>query len=291
MSSHMDPSNLPGELRKAVKEALRLGWTAKRGGSGWKLRSPGGTQWMHVTPATNIPDEQAQKLRTLIGKAAMEEADEDLLAALDDPKETGVTIVCTVCGVEFISTYGFVAHQTACAEAAYAARQAEQEASKAITPPMMDEPSEGQAEALPGYFNSANLPTKSHRPDMRKTSDSSKMSNKEEDMVESRKKRPYSWNVVQPGLARALYEAMKSRSQHQGEATSTYANVIAAIIQENGVDNSTPPILDDAQMKIDQITKILGVDINMIADAEAMQSENEKLRSDLTTLKDLLGKY
>jgi hypothetical protein len=276
----MDPTNLPGELRKAVKEALRLGWTAKRGGSGWKLRSPGGTQWMHVAPATNIPDEQAQKLRTLIGKAAMAEADEDLLAALDDPKETSVTIVCTVCGKEFLATDGFIAHQTACAQAAYAAQQAEQEASKAITPLVVDEPSEGHTE-----------PLETEVIESTKTSDSSKMSNKEEDMVESRKKRPYQWNVVQPGLARAIYEAMKSRSQHKGEATSTYANVIAAIIQENGIDNSPPPVLDDAQQKIDEIVKVLGIDINVVTDAADALAENEKLRSDLSTLKDLLGKY
>jgi hypothetical protein len=273
----MDPSNLPGELRKAVKEALRLGWTAKRGGSGWKLRSPGGTQWMHVAPATNIPDEQAQKLRTLIGKAAMAEADEDLLAALDDPKETSVTIVCTVCGKEFLATDGFIAHQTACSQAAYAARQAEQEASQAITPPVVDEPSEGHAGVL-----------ETEPIESTKTPDSSKMSNKEEDMVESRKKRPYQWNVVQPGLARAIYEAMKSRSQHKGEATSTYANVIAAMIQESGIDNSMPPVLDDAQQKIDEITKVIGIDVNMIADAQAMQSENEHLKQSLAALRDLL---
>jgi hypothetical protein len=292
VSSRLDPNDLPGELRKAVKEALRLGWTAKRGGAGgWKLRSPGGTQWMHVAPASNIPDTVARDLRTKIGKAAMAEADEDLLAALDDPKETSVTIVCTVCEQEFLATDGFIAHQTACSQAAYAAQQAEQEASKAITPPMVDEPSEGRTEPLPGYVNSARLPAPSHRPDFPETPDSSKISNKEEDMVESRKKRPYQWNVVQPGLARALYEAMKSRSQHKGEATSTYANVIAAMIQETGIDNSTPPVLDDAQQKIDEILGVLGVDANLIADAQNMQAENEKLRSDLTTLKDLLGKY
>jgi hypothetical protein len=281
VSSRLDPNDLPGELRKAVKEALRLGWTAKRGGAGgWKLRSPGGTQWMHVAPASNIPDIVARDLRTKIGKAAMAEADEDLLAALDDPKETSVTIVCTVCEQEFLATDGFIAHQTACSQAAYAAQQADQEASKAITPPMVDEPSEGRTEHLDmGPVEST------------KSSDSSKMSNKEEDMVESRKKRPYQWNVVQPGLARALYEAMKSRSQHKGEATSTYANVIAAMIQETGIDNSTPPVLDDAQQKIDEILGVLGVDANLIADAQNMQAENEKLRSDLTTLKDLLGKY
>lgn len=279
MSSQIKPSDMPGDLRHAVAEALRMGWTAKRGGGGgWKLRSPEGTQWMHISPGTKIADQQAEKLRTLVSKAAIEEMPDDLMAALEDPKETGVTIQCRTCKTEFLAIDGYVAHQTRCAEAAYAAQQALVEASEVIVQVDVDEPSEGHTEA-----------PLSETVESTKTSDSSKMSNKEEDMVDSRKKRPYSWNVVQPGLARALYEAMKGRSQHKGEATSTYANVIAAIIQESGIDNTVPPILDDAQQKIDEITKILGIDVNTVMDAEAMQAENQHLKQSLAALKELLG--
>lgn len=292
MSNRLDPNDLPGELRKAVKEALRLGWTAKRGGAGgWKLRSPGGTQWMHVAPASNIPDIVARDLRTKIGKAAMQEADDDLLAALGDPKETSVTIVCTVCGMEFLATDGFLAHQTACSQAAYAAQQAEQEASKAITPPAVDDPSDGRTEPLPGYVKSSRLPAPSHRPDFPETPDSSKMSTKEEDAVVENKRGPYrNRKIVQPGLARALYEAMRSRTQRRDEALSIYANTLAEMMTDAGFEYQEV-ILSDAERKIAKVFEALDIDVDMLTKGASLREENEQLRSDLTTLKELLGKY
>ena len=280
MRQELDPNSVKGALRDVVKDALEFGWTAKRGKRGYRLRSPEGTQWMHLTPATSQPEQQARILRSKIRKALESERyTEDLIERLDDPN-SNVNLACPECGLEFVTMTGFQSDRHPCWTRRSEASAGEQEVVKAITPMEVVEPSEGRTEPLDmGPVEST------------KSSDSSKMSNKEEDMVESRKKRPYSWNVVQPGLARALYDAMKSRSQHKGEATSTYANVIAAMVQETGIDNSMPPVLDDAQQKIDEILGVLGVDANMIEDAQNMQAENEKLRSDLTTLKDLLGKY
>lgn len=98
----------------------------------------------------------------------------------------------------------------------------------------------------------------------------------------------YSWTTVKPGLARAIYTAMKSRSQHKGEATSTYANVIAEMVEESGIDYAAPPILDDAQKKLDQIVNILGIDPEAIFEVAAMRAENEQLRGSLRSLKELL---
>lgn len=98
----------------------------------------------------------------------------------------------------------------------------------------------------------------------------------------------YSWNVVKPGLARALYTAMMSRSRHKGEATSTYANVLAAMVEEAGLDFATPPVLSEAQEKLDTIVKILGIDMELLATADSAQRENEHLRQSLAALKDLI---
>jgi hypothetical protein len=281
----LDPGNLPGALRVAVKEALDSGWTAKKGGSGgWKLRSPGATEWMHVAPGTNIPDNEARKLRTLVARALLNEAPKDVVEAAKDPKEYGVTTTCTVCKREFLAWDGFVAHQDGCLAAAAAAYAAEQEAKAAEEAAEIPE----APRPLPGYNNSANLPTPSHRPDLPKASDSGKMSNKEEVVVNtgnkrgSYRKRQY----VREGLARALYEAMRKRSRTKTEALSTYANALAKIMDDDGFDYSA---LEDSESKLLAIMEVLDIDPTAGTKVAELEAENQKLGDDLAAIKDLIN--
>lgn len=301
MRRNLDPGNLPGALRVAVKEALDSGWTAKKGGSGgWKLRSPGGTEWMHVSPGTNIPDNEAVKLRTKVKRASMNEAPPDLVEAAKDPKQYQVTTHCSVCNTEFLAWDGFVAHQDDCHKAAAAALAAEEEASKAITPPVQDEPSEGPVlevpelptfdidRPIPGYTNSAQTPPKPHRPDLPKESDSGKMGSKEEVAVNGGNKRGSyrKRQFVQEGMARALYKAMLQRRQYKDEALSKYANALAKIIDESGFEYA---VLDEAESKLAQIFEVLDIDPAVADKVDELSAENKKLHENLDALRELIN--
>lgn len=120
---------------------------------------------------------------------------------------------------------------------------------------------------------------------------SSRMSDKEEEMTDSSgtSRKGYSWSVVKPGLARAIYSAMMQRSRHKGEATSTYANVIASIIEEAGIEFGDAPVLSEAQQKLDTIVSILGIDTDALEGYEILKQDNEKLQKNLDTLKELIA--
>lgn len=276
----IDPSAFSGALREAVKEALEMGWTAKRGKSGFKLRSPGGSKWMHVTPSTNIPDYEARNLRSKIRRAFLDENQPDVLEALDDPQEHGVTVECKLCHVEFLTWDGFAAHQEECNKAHSAPPAADEDPEEGIVQPEGVEPSEGRTEAPAPEVS---------KPNMSVGFDT--ISNKEEDVTETNNsaRGGYTWNVVKPGLARALYTAMKSRSQHKGEATSTYANVIAGMVEEAGIDFGYVPATDEAQAKILKIVEILGVDPMAQTEVETLREDNDRLVGQLKTLKELLS--
>lgn len=280
VSNSINLNRFPTPLRVAIKEAFESGWTWKKGGSGGlKMRSPKGTQWMHISPGSNIPDEVVKNLRTKMNRALIEEADVDIVAAAADPKEYRVTTTCTVCFTEFLSIEGFAAHQEACHERAAAALAAEEEADKGITPVEVVEPSEGHAEAPE---------QEPYEPHMSEGFDT--IGTKEEDVTENSSARGgYTWNVVKPGLARALYTAMKSRSQHKGEATSTYANVIAGMVEEAGIDFGYIPAMEEAQAKILKISEVLGLDPMAQLEVDTLRADNERLAGQLQTLKELLS--
>lgn len=285
MKRNLDPNGLPGSLRVAVKEALDSGWTAKRGGSGgWKLRSPGGTEWMHVAPGTNIPDNEAVKLRAKVQRATLNEAPKDLVEAAMDPQQYQVTTYCSVCNTEFLSWDGYAAHQTKCQEAAAAALAAEEEADKAITQPEEDKP----PEAIPGYRVEDKMPAPPHRPDLPEASDSGKMSSKEEVTVESGNKRGKyrKRQYVQEGLARALYKAMLQRRQYKNEALSKYANALAEIINDEGFEFAS---FDDAETKLAQIFEVLDIDPTTVDKVDDLMAENKKLSEDLEAIRDLIN--
>lgn len=300
MSKSIESTRMPSPLRAAVKEALEAGWTAKRGGNGWKMRSPKGSQWMHIAPGTNIPEDQARSLRSKMTKAAILEGDPEFIQALEDPTDGGATITCRRCEVEFLTPDGYEGHKYGCKKAEEAALAALQAVEAALVPEVNDGPPEGRAEPVvvdevevPGYVRSARMPTPTHRPDIRTMSPTSDMLNIKEEVVAESTNAPrggYTWKVVKPGLARALYEVMKSRSQHKGEALSTYVNVVAELVSESGIQYTEPPPgLDEAQVTLSKIALLLGVDTSI--DTAALQAENEQLRNDLSSLKELLTKY
>lgn len=278
MSGSVNLNRFPTALRVAIKEALESGWTFKKGGSGGlKMRSPKGTQWMHISPGSNIPDEVVKNLRTKMNRALIEEADDDIVAAAEDPKEYRVTTTCTICFTEFLSLDGFAAHQEACHKRAAEALEAEQEASKAITQTDQDEPSQGRTE-VPAEVTE----------DPIKSSGSGKMSNKEEDNMGGSKpgvkRGPYNRReAVKPGIARAIYEAMRQRSQHRDEALSTYANIIGAMVEEK------VGALSDSEAKLAAIYEVLELDPSANDRADEMAAKVEQLEGDLKAIKDLLS--
>jgi len=291
VSQDLDPNSIRGALREAVKDAIGFGWTAKRVKKGWRLRSPEGTQWMHLTPATRQPDQQARILKQKVQRAlSSEKPSMDTALALDDPN-SNLNLECKDCGLEFLTLTGFQSPRHPCWVRKSEASADEQEADKAIAPVEVVEPSEERTAPLPGYVNSQFKPVPTHRPDLPETSDSGKMSNKEEDIVVENKRGPYRQRKhVQPGLARALYEAMRSRSQRKDEALSLYANTLAEIMTDAGFEYQEV-ILADAEAKIAKIFEVLGIDPAMLTKGAALSEENEQLRSDLTALKGLLDRY
>lgn len=281
MSQQLDPNSVRGgALREAVKDALAFGWTAKRGKKGWRLRSPEGSQWMHLTPATSQPEQQARILKSRIQKAlSSEQPSQETVLALDDPN-SNLNLECKDCGLEFLTVTGFQSPRHPCWARKNEAVADEQEVDKAITPVEVVELSEGRTG-----------PRESDPVESTETSDSSKMSNKEEDIVVENKRGPYRKRKhVQPGLSRALYEAMRSRSQRKDEALSLYANTLAEIMTDAGFEYQEV-ILADAEAKIAKIFEVLGIDPAMLTKGAALSEENEQLRSDLTALKGLLDRY
>jgi hypothetical protein len=280
VSQELDPNSVRGALRDAVKDAIGFGWTAKRVKKGWRLRSPEGTQWMHLTPATSQPDQQARILRAKVNKALSSEAPSlDTITALEDPN-SNLNLECAECGLEFLTATGFQSPRHACWARRGEASADEQEVVEPITPVEVIEPSEGHTDAR-----------ELDPVESTETPDSSKMSNKEEDIVVENKRAPYRRRkAVQPGLSRALYEAMRSRSQRRDEALSIYANTLAKIMTEAGFEYQEV-ILSDAEAKIARVFEVLDIDVDMLTKGASLREENEQLRSDLTTLKELLGKY
>jgi hypothetical protein len=257
-----DVNRFSNELRDAIKEALEVGWTAKKAKSGWKLRSPGGTKWMHVTPGTNIPETEAKKLRAAVRRAQVLEVTDE---------------------VKFMTWTGYAAHQEACQEThEKGAHAASEEPDEGITLPEVFEVPEMD---VAGPFDDVE--------ESQKSNDSAIMNSKEEDNLVDSKGRAdrggYTWNHVRPGLARDLYEAIKSRSRHKGETDSKYANALAEIIEKTGENYVPRAELEDAQQKLLQIMEVLGVDPTASREVEALREELERKSEQLKALKELLA--
>lgn len=149
MSGSMNPQAryVPAGLRKAVDEALRLGWTAKKSGSGgWTIRSPKGTQSFYVPITAKDPDALATRLRSKMSKAYLteksafhpslpDEVVNAVMPAVEASLAEGVSIqpgtsptsVCTDCNVEFLTWEAFAVHQKGCQERVAAEREALEE--------------------------------------------------------------------------------------------------------------------------------------------------------------------
>lgn len=149
MSGSMNPQAryVPAGLRKAVDEALRLGWTAKKSGSGgWTIRSPKGTQSFYVPITAKDPDALATRLRSKMSKAYLteksafhpslpDEVVNAVMPAVEASLAEGVSIqpgtsptsVCPDCNVEFLTWEAFAAHQKGCQERVAAEREALEE--------------------------------------------------------------------------------------------------------------------------------------------------------------------
>lgn len=149
MSGSLNPqaSYVPAGLRKAVSEALRLGWTAKKSGQGgWRIHSPKGTQRFYIPITAKDPDALATVLRSKMSKAYLTEKSafhpslpegivNAVMPAVEATLAEGVSIqpgtsptsVCPDCEVEFLTWEAFAAHQKACQERVAAEREAIEE--------------------------------------------------------------------------------------------------------------------------------------------------------------------
>lgn len=297
MSDDIEYHRLPKDLRHPARTAMTHEWTIRQAtANGYRIDSPGKTETFYIPFKTGNAQSEARRLMQKVTRAVMTEdtpMSRQARKELNDPKNTDRTMECSECGVEFVTTEGFDKHVDACAEAARARLEAQRKAAEAITPPQEEKPAEG----LPGYVKSARLPTPAHRPELTaKLSGSGKMDNKEEDSnmggnTGGYKRGPYNRREgIKPGISRAIYEAMRSRSQHRDEALSAYANVIGGIVEEK------IGALSDAETKLGQIFELLGMDPDAeatISDLQArvneLTDENERVTGNLKSLKDLLS--
>lgn len=270
----IDPQRVPKQLRDPLKVALRNGWTGRKRkhGGGYLMSSPLRTEKFYVPMTTNTADALAQKFMAGITRAvAAEDTPEHrkVLDELNDPKDINSTMQCTDCMQEFLTIDGFNGHDCPAGEARV---RAELEARKDITPDEGDSPSEGHTE----------IPV-SVTEDPSKSSGSGKMGNKEEDMTEGYVRGPYNRReAVKDGITRAIYEAMRQRRQHRDEALSVYANVIGTMVEEQ------IGALSDAETKLAAISDLLGLDPRAQTRVEELTEENERLATNLRTLKGLI---
>lgn len=288
---------IPKDLRHPAKTAMTHGWTIRQTtANGYRIDSPGKSETFYIPFKTGAAQSEARRLMQKVTRAVMNEdtpISQQVREELNDPKHTDRTLECSECEVEFITTEGYNAHLDECIRATRARLAAEEEAAKAMTPPQEERPAEG----LPGYVKSARIPTPAHRPELTaKLSGSGKMDNKEEDSnmgenTSGYKRGPYNRREgIKPGISRAIYEAMRTRTQHRGEALSVYANAIGSMVEEK------IGALSDAETRLGQIFELLGVDPDAeakVADLEArvneLSDENERVTGNLKSLKDLLS--
>ena len=317
MSGSFDPqaSYVPAGLRKAVKEALSQGWTAKKSGSGgWFLHSPKRSQKFYVPITAKDPDALASKLRSLINKAYLAERsafedrgpdDEDYKQIVDKTSRAGdkvieytgaaiqtgpsPTLTCPDCDGEWLEIEGFMAHQKACQERVrvrLAAEQAEEAPEEGVE---SVEPSEGQTEDVPEQAQSGTI------------------AHQEETLTDTRvvdvqKAKRRGWTPTQNDpLHRALYLAIRSNSRRMNESDSKWARRLADFFVENNLLDEVIPDFEpidevSAARVLAQIRTLVGADeaeeakaevAVMQAKVEELTAANDRLRTTLRTFADL----
>lgn len=307
MSGSLDPqaAYVPAGLRKAVKEALDLGWTAKKSGSGgWFIRSPKGSQKFYIPITAKDPDVLARKLRSLINKAYIAESGGVGPKFSEEPafvrmvsnagdrvmEATGAvikpgpdpTLICPDCDGEWVEIEGFVAHQEACQERVRARLAAAQQEEVPVEVVVADEPSTGRTEDVPEQPQSGTI------------------AHEEETLTDTaatppRKIKRGSWTqTTNDPLHRALYVAIRAVPRRQNETDSKWARRLADYF---GEENLMAEVLPDyepidevsAARTLAQIRALVGAD-----EAEALKvqvqeltQKNVALRTTLTTLSEL----
>lgn len=307
MSGSLDPqaSYVPAGLRKAVKEALDMGWTARKSGSGgWFIRSPKGSQKFYIPITAKDPDVLARKLRSLINKAYIAESGGVGPKFSEEPafvrmvsnagdrvmEATGAvikpgpdpTLTCPDCDGEWVEIEGFVAHQKACQERVRARLAAAQQEEVPVEVVVADEPSTGRTEDVPEQPQSGTI------------------AHEEETLTDTaatppRKIKRGSWTqTTNDPLHRALYVAIRAVPRRQNETDSKWARRLADYF---GEENLMAEVLPDyepidevsAARTLAQIRALVGAD-----EAEALKvqvqeltQKNVALRTTLTTLSEL----
>lgn len=308
MSGSFDPqaSYVPAGLRKAVKEALSQGWTAKKSGSGgWFLHSPKRSQKFYVPITAKDPDALASKLRSMINKAYLAERsafenrgpdDEDYEQIVKKTSHAGErvieytgaaiqtgpspTLTCPDCDGEWLEIEGFMAHQKACQERVRERLAAEQAEQVPVEASADDEPSTERTDVVPEQPQSGTI------------------AHEEEtltDKADAPVRRRGAWTLTtNDPLHRALYVAIRTNPRRQHETDSKWARRLADyFIEEDLLDEVLPDFepTDEvsAARTLAQIRALVGAD-----EAEALKvqvqeltEKNTALRTTLTTLSEL----
>lgn len=310
MSGSFDPqaSYVPAGLRKATKEALSQGWTAKKSGSGgWFIRSPKGTQKFYIPITAKDPDALATKLRSLINKAYLAErtsfeqragggtAPKDVVDRFSKAgdvviERTGAaiqtgpspTLTCPDCDGEWLEIEGFMAHQPACQERVRAR--------------LADE----QARAVPEEGDDAVEPSTERTEDVPEQTQSGTIAHEEETLadteeVQASKRTRRSWTLTtNDPLHRALYVAIRTNPRRTSETDSKWARRLADYFVEESLLDEVLPEFEptdevSAARVLAQIRALVGADEAeaLKVRIEELESKNEGLRTTLRTFSDL----
>lgn len=309
MSGSFDPqaSYVPAGLRKAAKEALNQGWTAKRSGrAGWFLRSRKGTEKFYVPITAKDPDALARELRSRINKAYLAEDSafepgisdmpgqvdkihriQDRVLAAGPSIQQGPSpyLTCPDCDGEWLEIEGFMAHQKRCQENVKARLAAEQARAVAEEGDDDVEPSEERTEDVPEQAQSGTI---AHEEET--------LTDMEQEPVERAKRRSWTLTKNDP-LHRALYVAIRENKRRQNETDSKWARRLADyFIEENLLDEVLPEFepTDEvsAARTLAQIRSMLGADETEALKAQVvtLTEANERFRTTLSTFADLASK-
>lgn len=306
MSGSLDPqaSYVPAGLRKAVKEALDQGWTAKKSGSGgWFIRSPKGTQKFFIPITAKDPDALAKVLRSKINKAYLREsggigpdyksipgAVERLSRLQEVIIQNGVviqqgpdpTLICPDCDGEWVEIDGFIGHQEQCQANVRARLAAEQEQAVPEEGDDVVEPPEERTEDVPEQPQSGTI---AHEEET--------LTDTEEVRVPKQKRGSWTLTTNDP-LHRALYVALREAPRRANETDSKWARRLADCFMEKDLLAEVLPEFEptdevSASRVLAQIRVLVGADEadGLKAKVEELTEANERLRTTLTTFADL----
>lgn len=290
MSGSFDPSAsyVPAGLRKAAREAVSLGWTAKKSGrEGWFIRSPKGTQKFYVPITCKDADALSRKLRSLVNKAYLSEgggllpdfgaepgAIAHLVGLQDKVMELGVsinqgpdpTLTCRDCDGEWVEIEGFIAHQDACRERVRARLAAEQAKEVPEEQGEADRPSDGVQQDVtdstkPGH--SGIISTKEETPLATTSSTPApKPGPKTTRNPETGRKQGYKWTQVNGRgnpLHEIIYTAVRMNRRLRDETDSQWTRRLADFIESEGLLGKLPDATPEGQAAymINQIKDVI----------------------------------